>query len=129
MTETLILSLAGIAMNLAFGGVAIQPDWAFAALLAAILAHRGNWVWALPVDAVHDLALHWSLFATLPALALVPLAMMELDRRLGPGLPQRVFLALAASMALPHAGWSLPAWLLTLLLIMPLWRHRADRHA
>ena len=66
------LSLLGIMLNLSLAGLVIQPDWAAALLLAAILAQRGNWVWVLPGFWVHDLALHWSSLVCLPVVALIP---------------------------------------------------------
>ncbi len=132
----LLISLAallGINLNLAFSHSLTQPDWAAGALLAALLAHRHNWRWVLPMLCLHDIALYWSLSATLPAMALIPLAMIYFDQHLGVGLPQRLLLLLLAVVTLLLPGWSLPAMLLTLCGTVPLWylltRHYAQSPA
>lgn len=117
----LAASLVGMAFNLAFAQILPQPDWSLALLLAALLAHRGAWVWVLPGACVHDAVLYWSLWGCLPFLALIPLMLPHLDYRLGPGLPQRLLMLLLATIPVFSHGWGMSAWLLTLGLCMPLW--------
>jgi len=116
-----VFALFGLSLNLAFSNVMAQPDWALALLLASILAHRNNWIWVLPCALLHDLVLYWSFGMVVIVLALIPLAMIYLDQRLGVGLPQRVLLMLAAVLVLPVSGWSLQACVLTLCLCVPVW--------
>ncbi len=129
MIALLTAAIAGLALNLAFTPAMTQPDWALALLTAAILVHRHNWVWALPATALHDLTLHWSAGATLPALAIIPPAMIWLDSMLGAGLPQRLLLAAIACLMLPANGWPWQAALLTFLLCLVAWSRLAPRYA
>lgn len=123
------LALLGLNLNLAFAALLAQPDWALALLLASLLAHRSNWVWVLPAALVHDVVLHWSALATMPVLAVMPMAMIYFDRHLGPGLPQRVILMLLVTMPLLPLGWGLQAWLLTIFLCVPFWYLLTKRYA
>lgn len=125
----LSLSLLGILLNLSLAGVWVLPDWSAALLLAAILAHRGNWVWVIPAFWVHDLSLHWSATVWLPFMILFPLLLTYIDMRIGAALPQRVVLMLAASTALLLAGWGAAAWLLTLLLCICIWYALSNLYA
>lgn len=131
MIETVIVALVllGLNMNLAFATLLAQPDWALALLLASLLAHRNNWTWVLPSAALHDAVLHWTLLATLPVLAMVPLAMIYFDQHLGPGLPQRMVLMVLVILLLLPLGWGLQAALLTLCLCLPLWYLLTKRYA
>jgi len=131
MIEILIvvLVLLGLNLNLAFATLLAQPDWALALLLASLLAHRSNWTWVLPSAALHDAVLHWTLMATLPVLAAVPLAMIYFDQHLGPGLPQRVALMVLVALLLLPLGWGLQSCLLTLCLCVPLWYLLTKRYA
>jgi len=117
----LLLSLLGIMLNLGLAGLVIQPDWSAALLLASILAQRSNWVWALPGFWVHDLALHWSSLVCFPVVALIPFFLAKADERLGPGRPQRVLLMFAGLFPLLWIGWSLPQWLLTMMICTFAW--------
>lgn len=117
----IILALLGLNLNLAFASLLAQPDWALALLLASLLAHRSNWIWVLPAALVHDLVLHWTALATLPVLAVIPIAMIYFDRHLGAGLPQRVALMVLTVLLLLPLGWGLQAALLTICLCLPLW--------
>jgi hypothetical protein len=124
-----VLAILGIALNLAFSSAMLQPDWALALLLASLLAHRHNWIWVLPGILIHDLGLHWSFWASFPVIAIIPFAMIYLDRRLGPGLPQRLLLMLIATMAPMRQGWGLQACLLTLCLCLPVWHLLTSQYA
>ncbi len=116
-----LIALLGMSLNLAFSASLSQPDWAMAVLLAAILAHRNNWIWVLPCAFLHDVILHWSFGSSFIVMALIPLAMIYLDKHLGPGIPQRVLIMLAAILALANWGWTTQALLLTLCLCVPVW--------
>ncbi|GAV20247.1 hypothetical protein MMIC_P1211 [Mariprofundus micogutta] len=120
LTVTLI-SFLGMSLNLAFSASLMQPDWALALLLAAILAHRHNWIWVLPCTFLHDVILHWSFGSSFIVMALIPLAMIYFDRHLGPGIPQRVVIMAAAILSLVAWGWAMQAILLTLCLCVPVW--------
>lgn len=123
------LVLLGLNLNLAFATLLAQPDWALALLLASLLAHRSNWIWVLPLAALHDAVLHWTLMATLPVLAAVPLAMIYFDQHLGAGLPQRLVLMVLVALLLLPLGWGVQATLLTLCLCVPLWYLLTKRYA
>lgn len=124
----LLLCIAGITCNLAFSGLAVQPDWSLALLVASMLAHRGNWIWALPGAFVHDLALQWSVWMIVPFLALMPALMAMLDFQAGPGLPQRFFVLMLTTIPLLYWGWGFDAWLLTVLLCLSVWYILARHH-
>ncbi len=126
---TLFLAWLGASFNLAFAGAMVQPDWALSILLGSLLAHRGNWVWVIPGVAMHDLMLHWSLTVCLPVVALMPLLLIYLDERLGPGLPQRLVLMFLATGPLLLAGWGIAAWLLTVCLSVAAWYGLTQRYA
>jgi len=112
----------GMSLNLAFSASLTQPDWSLALLLAAMLAHRKNWLWVLPCTLMHDLMLHWSVGISFIIMALIPFAMIYLDQSLGPGIPQRVLLLMiAVTLSLTEWGWGLQTVLLTLCLCVPLW--------
>ena len=119
----------GITLNLAFSSMLIQPDWAWAILLAAVLAHRRNWLWVLPAALMHEWMLYWSIGSGVFLLALIPLAMIYFDRRLGPGLPQRMLLMVVALSALLLRGVDGQVLLLTLLLVVPCWHVMAGFYA
>ncbi|PJA32340.1 MAG: hypothetical protein CO187_04485, partial [Zetaproteobacteria bacterium CG_4_9_14_3_um_filter_53_7] len=68
-----------------------------------------------------DLILHWSFGSSFIVMALIPLAMIYLDQHLGPGIPQRVVIMLAAILSLAGWGWALQALMLTLCLCVPVW--------
>lgn len=125
----LILAFFGISMNLAFSSSLTQPDWALALLLASLLAHRNNWIWVLPGALLHDVILHWTFAAFLPALAIIPFAMIYFDQHLGVGLPQRLILMLLAILLLLPWGWSLQACLLTLCICIPIWHLLTKQYA
>jgi hypothetical protein len=125
----LILAFLGISMNLAFSSSLTQPDWALALLLASLLAHRHNWIWVLPGALFHDVALYWTFSATLPALAVIPFAMIYFDQHLGAGLPQRLVLMLLAVLLLLPWGWGMQAGLLTLCLCIPAWHLLTRQYA
>lgn len=125
----LFFSLLGIFINLAMSGSWVLPDWSAALLLGAILAHRGNWVWVVPAFWVHDLSLHWSSLVCLPFIVLLPLLLAHIDMRIGPALPQRVVLMIAASTPLLFYGWGMIAWLMTLTLCVCVWYILSDFYA
>jgi hypothetical protein len=124
----LLLCIAGITCNLAFSGLAVQPDWSLALLVASVLAHRGNWTWALPGAFLHDLALQWSVWMIVPFLALTPALMAMLDFQAGPGLPQRLLVLMITTIPLLYWGWGFDTWLLTVLLCLSVWYILARRH-
>jgi len=125
----LLLSLLGIMLNLSLTGLVVQPDWGAALLLAAMLAQRGNWVWALPGFWVHDLVLHWSFLVCFPVVALIPFFLEKADERIGPGLPQRVVLMFAGLFPLLWFGWSFSQWLLTMMVCTFAWYFIASPYA
>ncbi|MFQ5582284.1 MAG: hypothetical protein ACE5F3_06655 [Mariprofundaceae bacterium] len=124
----LLLSILGLNMNIGLAGL-LQPDWTLAMLLAALLAHRGSWPWVFPGIFTHDTVLHWSVWVCLPIVLLLPFIVAHMDGRLGPGLPQRLVLMLAATFPLLWWGWSLEQWLLTILLVIPVWHLLARIYA
>ncbi|HXH72080.1 MAG TPA: hypothetical protein VNI58_04620 [Mariprofundaceae bacterium] len=125
----LLLSLGGLALNLAFSQSMAQPDWTLSLLLAALLAHRGSWVWVLPATGFHDAVFYWTIWGNLPWLVVIPLLLPHLDERLGPGLPQRLTLLILTSLPMLFLGWSTLAWLLTLGLCVPVWFNLANVYA
>jgi len=116
-----LLAFLGMGLNLAFSASLTQPDWALALLLAAMLAHRKNWMWVLPCTLVHDLMLHWSIGISFITMAIIPFAMIYLDQSLGAGIPQRVILMIAATLSLAEWGWGAQTVMLTLCLCVPIW--------
>ncbi|MBL4759856.1 MAG: hypothetical protein JKY80_03250 [Mariprofundaceae bacterium] len=123
MSKPLLLfaCLIGIIFNLGFSGVFLQPDWSLALLLAALLAHRGNWLWVSFATGIHDLILHWSLLVSLPWILLTPIIIAWSDAQIGPSLLQRSFAMLLVTTSLYIAGWSIASCLLTLLLCFIFW--------
>lgn len=123
MTPPLLLfiCLIGIIFNLGFSGVFLQPDWSLALLLAALLAHRGNWLWVSLATGIHDLILHWSVFISLPWILLTPIIIAWSDEQIGSSLLQRMFSMLMVIASIYFAGWSLASCLLTLLLCLVFW--------
>ena len=117
----ILFSVLGLTASLVMAGLFVQPDWAFALLLAAILAKRASWPWVLPAVFLHDLTLHWNAFAFLPVMALLPFLLLRMDEQLGPALPQRLLLMFVASLSLLFVGWGFAQWMLTLLLCVPIW--------
>ncbi len=117
----LFASLIGIIFNLGFSGVFLQPDWSLALLLAALLAHRGNWLWVSLAAGAHDLILHWSAFISLPWILLTPIIITWSDAQIGPSLLQRIFAMVLVISSLFFAGWSFVSCLLTLLLCLVFW--------
>jgi len=122
------LSAVGMALNLAFAQILPQPDWSLALLLAALLAHRGTWIWVLPGTFIHDAVLYWSVWGCLPFMALIPLLLPHVDYRLGPGLPQRVLMLMVATLPMLSQNWSIGAWLMTLGLCLPVWFVLAQKY-
>jgi len=116
-----LTAFLGISLNLAFSASLTQPDWALALLLAALLAHRRNWLWVLPCTLLHDLMLHWSVGLSFIIMAMIPLAMIYLDQNLGAGILQRVILMITATLTLAEWGWGLQTVVLTLCLCVPVW--------
>jgi len=123
MSSPLLLfaCLIGIIFNLGFSGILVQPDWSLALLLAALLAHRGNWLWVSCATGIHDLILHWSVFISLPWILLTPIIITWSDAQIGSSLLQRVFAMLLVISSLYIAGWDLTSCLLTLLLCLVSW--------
>ncbi|MDQ6967129.1 MAG: hypothetical protein Q9M14_00420 [Mariprofundaceae bacterium] len=117
----LFACLIGIIFNLGFSGVLLQPDWSLALLLAALLAHRGNWLWVALATGIHDLILYWSIFISLPWILLTPIIITWSDAQIGPSLLQRFFSMLLVTTSLFFAGWSFVSCLLTLLLCLVFW--------
>lgn len=116
----LVLAAIGLALSLASGGV-LQPDWALAVLLAALLARHGLWPWVLPALLVHDLTLYWTPWGVFPLACLLPFIVLSLDEQIGPGLPQRLAMLLIVSLPMLQYGSGVMQWLLTLLLCVPIW--------
>ncbi|MFQ5355664.1 MAG: hypothetical protein ACE5DY_04085 [Mariprofundaceae bacterium] len=114
-------SIIGIILSLLIGGVITQPDWSLSILLAAMLAHRGSWLWALPGVLLHDIALYWTVFGVLPVVAFLPMMLIYTDQQLGPALPQRIVLMLFSCLPILWLGADVFQWLLTALLCIPLW--------
>jgi len=125
----LLLAALGLACNLVFAQLLVQPDWASAVLLGAMLAHRGVWWWVLPAAVVHDLAFYQHVLGLVPWALLLPWFMAHLDFRLGPGLPQRLLFMLFALMPMLYDHWSAAAWLLTALAVIPFWHYLAAYYA
>jgi len=123
MSKPLLLfsCLIGIIFNLGFSGVFLQPDWSLALLLAALLAHRGNWLWVSFAAGMHDVILHWSLLVSLPWVLLTPIIITWSDAQIGPSLLQRSFAMLLVTTSLYIAGWGIASCLLTLLLCFIFW--------
>ncbi|MDQ6956071.1 MAG: hypothetical protein Q9M21_02630 [Mariprofundaceae bacterium] len=117
----LFACLIGIIFNLGFSGVFSQPDWSLALLLAALLAHRGNWLWVSFATGAHDLVLHWSVFISLPWVLLTPIIITWSDAQIGPSLLQRMFAMLMVISSIFFAGWSFLSCVLTLLLCLIFW--------
>lgn len=117
----LLLSVVGVVLNLSFSATLVQPDWALAFLLAALLSHRGYWRWVLPAIWLHDLTLHWSSFAFLPLFLWIPLILIWIDEQLGPALPQRLTILVIATLPMLWLNWGIAAWLLTCLLCICVW--------
>jgi hypothetical protein len=125
----LALAVIGLALSLATGGI-LQPDWSLALLLAALLARRGSWMWALPALLLHDLALYWTPWGVFPLACLLPAILMRLDEEIGPGLPQRLVMLFFVSLPMLVHGAGLMQWTLTLMLCIPIWHllaHIYDR--
>lgn len=116
----LALSLTGLALSLATGGI-LQPDWSLALLLATLLAQRGTWWWVLPALLLHDLALYWTPWGVFPLACLLPGILVKLDEEIGPGLPQRLVMLLFVSMPMLMHGSGTMQWILTLMLCIPIW--------
>ena len=117
----LLACLLGIVANLSFAGTSTQPDWSLALLTAAILAHRGNWVWVAITACIHDLIFYWSPLPTLPWIMVAPFVIAWSDAQIGPNLIQRLFTMVMVIASLLWAGWSAAAFLLTLLLCIVFW--------
>lgn len=116
-----LATFIGVILNLAFASIIVQPDWSMAVLLAAVLAHRGNWPYVALGTGIHDFVLHWSLFACLPWILLTPALIAWSDAQIGANLLQRWFAMLLVISSLFFAGWGLMSCLLTLLLCLVLW--------
>jgi len=112
---------AGLIASWAFGGVLLQPDWALALLIAALLARRRNWPWIMPGVLVHDTVLYWSVFGCLPVMAALPYLIGKTDEQLGAGVPQRLLAMIIGTLPLLWLTYDVGQWLLTSLLIVPLW--------
>ncbi len=125
----LLLAVAGMALNLGFSQPLAQPDWAMAVFLAAVLAHRGAWLWVAPGALAHDLIFYQSPWGLLPWVLAFPWLMAHLDFRLGPGLPQRVALMLLGLMPAWWYGWQGMSWWFTMLCVIPLWYYLAEYYA
>jgi len=125
----LIMWLVGMVLNLSFSGVLVQPDWGLAVLLAALLAHRGNWVWVIPAVWVHDLVFHWTSFVCLPWMILAPVLVAWSDAQIGPSLWQRMMAMLVVVAPLLSWGWSMAATILTLLVCLSMWSMMAKLYA
>jgi len=124
----LAISFLAILLSLTMASTAIQPDWSLALLLAAMLSHRGNWLWVLPGIMIHDMALYWTILGVFPAALALPGLLIYSDRQLGPGLPQRIFLMVLCCAPMLWLGAHFSQWLLTLLLCTSLWYLMADWH-
>ncbi|MDX8411202.1 MAG: hypothetical protein R8K46_04920 [Mariprofundaceae bacterium] len=105
----------------AMGGIVRQPDWAYALLLAALLARRRNWPWILPCVLVHDAMLYWTVLGCLPVMAVLPYFIGKIDQQLGAGVPQRLVVLGIGVTPLLWLSHDVGQWLLTALLIVPLW--------
>jgi len=117
----LFACLIGMIFNLGFSSIILQPDWSLALLLAALLAHRGNWLWVSLATGIHDLVLHWSVFISLPWILLTPIIIRWSDAQIGPSLLQRMFAMLMVISSIFFAGWSFASCVLTLLLCLIFW--------
>ncbi len=124
-----IIALLGMALNLAFSHVLVQPDWALAILTGTVLAHRGAWLWAAPLASVHDLLFFDSLWGLLPVVLVVPLALPYLDFHLGPALPQRFVFMLLALAPMIMFGVPLASCMLTAACLIPFWHFMAGYYA
>jgi hypothetical protein len=117
----LLACLLGIIINLSFSGSLIQPDWALALLTAAVLTHRGSWIWVAIATCFHDLIFHWSPLVSLPWILASPFIIAWSDAQIGPNLLQRFFAMLMVISSLLWAEWGVIACLLTLLLCIAFW--------
>ena len=118
---TLLLAVIGIIFNLSFASSIMQPDWALAFLLAAILAHRQHWRWVLPMILIHDFALFWNGLAIFPWIVLAPLLLIWSDAQLGPAVPQRTAILTFVTVPMLWLNWPAEAWVLTWLLSFCAW--------
>lgn len=121
MVALLVLAGLGLLFNLAFAGSLVQPDWALALLMAALLARVGSWPWVIPGVLAHDLAIFWSPLGIAPVAACAPFLLRRIDEQLGAALPQRLLLLLLMSLPMLWHGLGADQWLLTLLLSVPVW--------
>ncbi|RMG90826.1 MAG: hypothetical protein D6703_06885 [Zetaproteobacteria bacterium] len=124
-----IIALLGMALNLAFSHVLIQPDWTLAILAGTVLAHRGSWVWVAPLAAMHDLLFFDSLWGLLPVVLVLPLALPYLDFHLGPALPQRFVFMLLSLVPMLMFGVPFVSCVLTAACMLPVWHYMARYYA
>lgn len=117
----LLACLLGILVNISFAGTSVQPDWALALLTAAILVHRGNWIWVSIATAIHDLVFYWSPLMSLPWILAAPFIIAWSDEQIGSNLMQRLFVMVMVLASLLWSGWSVASCLLTGLLCIIFW--------
>ncbi len=117
----LLACLLGILVNISFAGTSVQPDWALALLTAAVLAHRGNWIWVSIATAIHDLVFYWSPLISLPWILAAPIIIAWSDEQIGSNLIQRLFVMVMVLASLLWSGWSLASCLITILLCISFW--------
>ncbi|MDX8398588.1 MAG: hypothetical protein R8K49_09770 [Mariprofundaceae bacterium] len=113
--------LIGLVLNLLLGPELLQPDWALALLLGALVAHRGHWLWVLPCVWVHDLVFYWSSLISLPWFILTPMVIAWCDAQIGPNIWQRIVAMVMVVASLWFWGWSAAACVLTMLLSLFCW--------
>ncbi len=117
----LLACLLGILVNISFAGTSVQPDWSLALLTAAILAHRGNWIWVSIATAIHDLIFYWSPLMSLPWILAAPFIIAWSDEQIGPSLIQRSLVMVMVLLSLLWSGWGIVSCLLTALLCISIW--------
>ncbi len=125
----LLLSMLGLLLNLALADTWLQPDWALALWLGALLAHRGYWPWVFGGVALHDLVFYWSPWVCLPWMMVMPILLIWSDAQAGPSLVQRLMLMVLMMVPLWLAHWQIPALLLTMLLTLLIWYKVSQLHA
>ena len=115
------LLLPGLWLNWLLSASIIQPDWAAAILLGALLAQRRYALWIIPVAIIHDLMMYWAIWPGMLFWLLAPLFLTWLDGLAGTGWPQRLILVAFMPICWWWLGWSPSASLLTAMMAFFFW--------
>lgn len=124
-----LFSLLGMMVNQSFAGLLLQPDWALAILLAALLSHKQHWPWILLLAALHDLILYWSIWTSFPWLCLSLIVLLYFDKELGPALAPRIACMIASCLPLAYIGSGPNQVIMTCLICVPLWHMAGKQYA